>query len=273
MEITKASGESEPFSQEKFCGSLKAAGAPDELVNETCKTVAEKLSPGTTTTELWRQALRYLAKKNRVVAARYNMRHALAGLGPAGFLFEQYLEVLLKTLGYETKRNQIIEGKCVPHEVDIIAEKEGECFLIEAKYHNQFGTKVATDVVMYADARREDISRAEKPCKMWVITNTKFTGNAAQYGACRDLKMTGWHYPKENGLEALIAEHALYPVTTLLSVDRFAREQFAKHGMLLAQDIAPHTKETLEEKLGIPVKRGERIIMEARELVYGAAQR
>ncbi|MBI3020113.1 MAG: hypothetical protein HYY60_02205 [Parcubacteria group bacterium] len=271
MDITKVSGEHEPFHRDKFCGSLKAAGAPDELVEETCKIVTEKLAPGATTTELWRRALRYLAKKNRAVAARYNLRHALLGLGPAGFLFEQYLEVLLKTLGYETKRNQIMEGKCVSHEVDVIAEKDGECFLIEAKYHNQQGIKVATDVVMYADARREDISRAGKPCKMWVFTNTKFTGNALRYGACRDLRMTGWRYPEEGGLEALIVEHALYPITTLLSVDRFAREQFAKHGMLLAQDIAPYTKETLEEKLGIPMKRGEKIIEESREVVYGTS--
>lgn len=270
MEITKASGEKEPFNKGKLCDSLKAAGAPEALVNETCEIVAEHLLPGVTTTEIWRRALRYLVKKNITVAARYNLRHGLASLGPAGFLFEQFLEALLKTIGFETERNQILRGKCVSHEVDVTASRNSRCFLIEAKYHNDFGTKVATDVVMYADARREDIARGGKPCGMWVITNTKFTGNAIEYAKCRDVKLTGWRYPQGGeSLEALVVAHALYPVTVLPSVDRFAREQFAKANMMLAQDVAPHTPEELETHFGIPLKHGRKIAREAHALVYG----
>ena len=271
MEITKASGEKEPFKKDKLCRSLEAAGAPASLVDETCKAVSEALVPGATTTEIWRRAQRYLVKKNLMVAARYNTRHAIAALGPAGFIFEQYIEALLKALGYTTKRNQIIPGQCVQHEVDVTAENGSQCFLIEAKYHNSFGTKVATDVVMYADARREDIARAGRQCEMWVFTNTKFTANAVRYGKCRNLRLTGWHYPQEGGLEKLIIEHALYPVTVLPSVDRFAREQFARHNMILAQDVAPYTAAELLAQFGISEKRGGKIIREAQEVVYGKA--
>lgn len=273
MEITKASGEKELFNKDKLCGSLRAAGAPDALVRETCEIVAEHLLPGATTTEIWRRALRYLVKKNITAAARYNLRHGLASLGPAGFLFEQFLETLLKTLGFETGRNQILRGKCVSHEIDVIASRDGTCFLIEAKYHNDFGTKVATDTVMYADARREDIARGGKPCSMWVITNTKFTGNAVEYAKCRGLKLTGWRYPRgDESLESLIVAHALYPITALPSVDRFAREQFAKANMMLAQDVAPYTGESLETHFGIPLKHGRKIAREAHALVYGETE-
>ncbi len=272
MEITKASGEKVPFDKDKLCRSLKAAGAPEALVNETCEIIAGKLLPGATTTEIWRRALRYLVKKNITAAARYNLRRGMATLGPAGFLFEQFLEALLKTNGFETARNQMLRGKCVSHEVDVTASQGGTCFLIEAKYHNDFGTKVATDVVMYADARREDISRGGKPCSMWVITNTKFTGNAIEYAKCRGLKLTGWHYPQGGeSLESLIVAHALYPVTVLPSVDRFAREQFAKANMMLAQDVAPYTPEALETHFGIPIKHGKKIVSEAQALVSGEA--
>ena len=267
MEITKASGAQEAFSEHKLCNSLSAAGAPQDLVDETCRVVTEKLTPGSTTTHIWREALRYLAKKNLPVAARYNMRYAIIALGPAGFLFEQYVETLLQAMGYETKRNQMIPGKCVPHEVDVTGEKGGECFLLEVKLHHEFGTKVATDVVMYADARREDIERAGRPCTMWVFTNTKFTENAIQYAKCRNLKLTGWRYPKEGGLESLIAEYALYPVTVLPSVDRFAREQFARANMMLAQDIAPYTAGMLLKEFGISEKRGVKIVREAQEII------
>src|SRR3989338_821436 len=110
MEITKASGEKESFSKDKLCGSLEAAGGPRQPGDEACKIISENLPPGATTTEIWRRALRYLVKKNVAVAARYNIRHGLVALGPAGFLFEQFIEALLKTLGFETKRNQVIRG-------------------------------------------------------------------------------------------------------------------------------------------------------------------
>ena len=102
---------------------------------------------------------------------------------------------------------------------------------------------------------------------MWVFTNTKFTENAIQYAKCRNLKLTGWRYPKEGGLESLIAENGLYPVTVLPSVDRFTREQFAKANMMLAQDIAPYTAGMLLKEFGISEKRGVKIVREAQEII------
>ena len=45
-----------------------------------------------------------------------------------------------------------LKGKCVTHEVDIIAESGSKRFLLEAKYHNVNGIKTHVDVIMYADA-------------------------------------------------------------------------------------------------------------------------
>lgn len=275
-DVIKASGEREEFHKNKFCDSLKKAGAPDTMVEEICEKVSLEMGPEVTTSELFRKASRYLAKQHPKAGARYSLKNGIAELGPAGFIFEQFVEVTLQALGYETKRNQIIQGECVTHEIDVYAEKGHIHYFIEAKYHNKKGIKTPLDVVMYADARLHDIkNRHEKmetednEHRMWLFTNTKFTGKAKKYAECKNITLTGWNYPKENGLEDLIAHFALYPVTILPSVGKYELEQFAKNDMMLARDLAPYKAEDLVEKFGLQKEPAENIINEAHTLVYG----
>ncbi len=277
VDITKASGEREPFDRTKLCDSLRMAHAPEDVVAHVCALVEQDIQPGATTSYLFRKATRHLMKANPAVAARYNLKRGIAELGPAGFFFEQFLEVMLKEMGYETERNRIMKGRCVEHEVDVVAHGKDEHYLIEAKYHNSPHLRTHVDVVMYADARLQDIS--EEPTRkregvrhgMWLITNTKFTHTAIQYAQCRGLTLTGWRYPKDNGLEDLIAKHVLYPVTALPSVNPYVRHIFAKYDMMLVRDLAVYSEDDLVKKFEIhrPVARG--IIREAHALIYGDA--
>jgi len=277
MKITKHDGKTEEFSKNKFCTSLKQAGASKDLTDEVCNVIEGELHPGMTTSDIFRKASTHLVKKNPGVAARYKIKDGIAQLGPAGFLFEQYLETLLRSEGYKTTRNRDMKGACVSHEVDVLGKKEHEHVLVEAKYHNQKGLKTHVDTVMYADARLMDIEKAQREAEngnpthlMWVITNTKFTKTAIKYGTCRNMRLTGWDYPKKENLADLVNKHALYPVTVLPSVDQPAREAFAKHGLMLAQDIAPHSADDLHKKFGIKdKKRAQKILNETHSLVYG----
>ena len=141
MEIIKSSGEKEVFERDKLCSSIAAAGAPADLVQKVCELVAAKIKPGDTSSEIYREAFRWLVKEDLNTAVNYSLRKALAELGPAGFVFEQYLEVLLQAYGWETKRNVQMQGECIDHEVDIFAKKDGEHRLIEAKYHHERNLK------------------------------------------------------------------------------------------------------------------------------------
>ncbi len=276
VEITKASGEKESFSKTKFCRSLRSAGAPRQLADEICSLIEREVTPGMTTSQIFRKASRYLTARTVSVGARYSLKRGIAELGPAGFLFEQFVEVLLQSLGYTTERNQIVRGQCISHEVDVVAHNGEQHFLIEAKYRNKSWIKTHTDVVMYADARLQDIVRREQMehqkhhlHRMWIFTNTKFTENAIAYGDCRGLGLTGWSYPSRDSLEDIITRNALYPVTVLPSVDRATREQFAKRNMMLARDLAPYSPSDLVEDFGVAEPRARRIIREAYALVYG----
>ena len=45
-------------------------------------------------------------------------------LGPTGYPFEDYVAEILKTEGYQTQVRQVLEGNCVSHEIDVIAQKK-----------------------------------------------------------------------------------------------------------------------------------------------------
>ena len=282
MKVTKSTGEVEDYKKDKLCQSLEAAGAPGDLVVNVCSTVEKEMKPGMSTKDIAREAYTYLVKNNTSVAARYNIRQGIADLGPAGFIFEQYVERLLSALGYETSRNQYMEGECLRHEIDVLGKTKNEHAIVEVKYHNDKSIKTHVDVVMYADARLQDIERrqskvekTEVPHVMWVVTNTRFTGSAIKYAKCRGLHLIGWDYPnqgrdgKSGSLQNLVQEHVLYPVTVLPSVDRQARERLADHDLMMVQDVATHTGAELAERTGIGERTTRKIVAEAHALVYG----
>jgi len=272
-QIIKEGGEVEEFDSAKLCYSLEISGAPKDLAQNVCNAVEQKITPEVTTTQIFRQALGYLMKEDLEISARYSLRRALSSLGPAGFLFEQFLEAVMQAHGYETERNVMMKGKCVEHEVDIVAQKDGQVCLIEAKYRNEDGGKTHINDVMYADARLIDIASNkdnafdEDKYQMWVMTNTKFTDKAIQYGRCRRMKIIGWNYPGKDNLAEMIVTKKLYPITVLPSVTRFEREQFAKHQMILARDVLPYGVQQLINDLGIPPQIAEKIMAEAQTLV------
>ena len=102
-----------------------------------------------------------------------------------------------------------MQGACVSHEIDVIAEKTTAALVIECKFHNQPGTKSDVKVALYVQARFEDIQKqwqkqpepSRKFHEVWLATNTKLTSDAIQYASCVGLKAIGWDYPPNNGLQ------------------------------------------------------------------------
>lgn len=271
MDITKESGEKEEYNHEKFCESLSRAGASADVVERVCGKIAQDLRHGMTTEELFKRTFQYLSEEDITSAAKYSLRRGIASLGPAGFLFEQYVERILNVYEYKTRRNVFMKGVCVSHEVDIVANKEKNHFLVEVKYHNQGGIKTDITVIMYADARLGDITPAQEKREggrmathtMWIITNTKLTKTAIQYGKCKNIKMTGWSYPNAESLEKLIIQKKLYPVTVLPSIAGGNIALFAREGLMLVSDLIHFTPAELANKLGIHQQQTEKIIGEA----------
>ena len=171
-------------------------------------------------------------------------------LGPSGYPFEKYIAAILYHQGYMVKVGEIIKGKCVNHEIDVIAEKENQHFMIECKYHNQLGTISDVKIPLYIQARFKDVEAAwmllpghgTKFHQGWVVTNTKFSSDAVQYGACAELKLLGWDYPMKEGLKDIIDKSALYPITCLTTLRKAEKIYLLEKNIVLCMEVCenPH---------------------------------
>lgn len=273
MEIKKSGGGYQSFDPTKLCDSIKKAGAPGHVADNICEIVQQKIKPGASSSNIFREALRHLVKEDLDIAARYSLRRGINSLGPAGFLFEQYVEAVLRSHGFKTRRNVIMKGKCVTHEIDIVAEKGDKSYLVEAKYRNEEGIRTHIDQVMYAEAKVKDINnnslnkKKKKHYLPWLITNTKFTDNSINYAKCYGLELTGWTYPKKNSLEDMVVKNKVYPVTVIPSITKPALEEVAKRGMILAQDLLPYSVEDLAIEFNINPYKARAIFNEVQALV------
>ncbi len=219
--IVKADGTSEEYKSEKLVSSLKRAGASNDVAVAISHDIEKELWSGISTQEIYSRAFSRLREHRHAVAARYSLKRAVLGFGPSGFPFETYIAELYRKEGYEAKVDQIVQGKCVDHEVDVVIHKGDKTIFAEAKFHNAAGFKTDLKVVLYVKARIDDIGRGSG----LVVTNTKFTSKAVQYSECAGLELLSWDYPQDKTLHDRIDAAKLYPVTALTTLTN--REKMA----------------------------------------------
>lgn len=240
IRIVKASGEHEPFSEEKLRQSLVRSGARPVVIDEVVRSVVALLRPGMTTKALYRIAHQELKRAARPVAARYGLRRAMMDLGPTGFPFERLVAALLEYDGYTTRIDVPVRGRCVMHEIDVVAERNAKTLMAECKYHNQPGGRTDIKVALYVQARATDVresfgDRLEGFC---LITNTKFTTEAVEYGACVGLTLLGWNHPVRHGVEERLQRTRLFPVTCLVTLRRYEKQALLEAGIVSTQQLS-----------------------------------
>ncbi|MFH1473910.1 MAG: ATP cone domain-containing protein [Candidatus Aenigmatarchaeota archaeon] len=275
MWVVKASGETEKFDPGKIKRTCIKAGASDELANEIVKKVKEKGYNGISTREILRYTLKLLSKKRPIVAAKYDLKGAMFRLGPAGFIFEKFIGEVFKEYGYSTKVHNILTGRCVSHEVDVVATKANKNFMIECKYHNMPGIYTSLKEALYTYARFLDLVEGskKKACmnfdQPWLVCNTKFSCDAVQYACCRGMRLLGWNYPEGEGLERMIEEKKLYPITMIRSMDNMSLERLSMSNLVLALDLVRIPIKELNNISKISLKKLREFSDEARRLTDG----
>ena len=124
FEITKANGEKSVFEPNKLFSSLTRSGADETQAHEIVDSIISELYPGISTKKIYKKAFSLLKERSRFLAARYNLKNAIMMLGPSGYPFEKFIGELLKHQGFKVEVAKLVDGKCVKHEVDVIAEKD-----------------------------------------------------------------------------------------------------------------------------------------------------
>lgn len=266
--ITKADGSQEAFDPAKLEHSLALAGASSTARARVVAKVIGELRPGVRTEDIYHHAFETLKQEDHLpVAARYSVKRAVFQLGPSGYPFESFLAEVLRANGWSARAEVTLMGRCVSHEVDVLAEKQGKRVGIEAKFHNDPGGKVDVKDALYVKARYDDLKQAplssSRVDEGWLVTNTTFTRNAIRYARCSNLTLLGWDYPKTRGLLSLIEEGKVHPITCLTSLSESEKRRLLDNKIVLCKSV---TTSHLLQEYGIKPDKFPRVLDEARLL-------
>ena len=237
VHVKKASGELEEFSERKVRDSLQRAGASPELIEEIIQHVTSELYEGISSEHIYTHIFDLLRNKRSVIAARYNLKRAVMELGPSGYPFEKFFAGVLRQYGFEATTNNILEGACVKHEVDVIAKRNNDTIMIECKFHNHVGTKSKIRDVLYTYARYLDVKEKYAFTEAWLVTNTKVTSDVISYAQCKGMKVVAWNYPSDFSLRHLIEQSNLHPVTALDSLSHEKKQDLLRQGLVFVKDL------------------------------------
>lgn len=242
--ILKNDGTREPFQSLKLNASLTKAGASSEVTEKISQHISKEIEDGMSTSAIYRHAFELLHKFQRPVIARYSLKRAIAELGPSGFPFEKFISEVYKAQGFETLTDQMVDGHCVSHEIDVVAWNENKLIMAEAKFHNELGLKSDLKVALYVKARYEDLKDREFMYgkkrlldEGVLITNTNFTEKAIQYSECAGVKLIGWNYPAVGNLHDMIEDHGLHPITCLTTLSGMEKKGLMEKGIVLCRNV------------------------------------
>jgi hypothetical protein len=271
IEIIKSSGEKAKFSLEKLRASLNRSGADKKAVDQIINKVRDELYQGISTKEIYNRAFSLLKKKKSYFASKYKLKKAIYELGPTGFPFERFISAIFNYSGYTSEVGKIVQGKCVKHEIDVVAHKNGNTTIVECKFHSEEGRNCNVKVPLYIASRFKDVKEHwdSKPHKSnlnsgWVVTNTRFTQDALQYGTCIGLKLLSWDYPKEDALKDIIDRLGLYPITVSTLLTNREKQFLLSRDLVLCRDLIGDS--FYLDHLGISETRKERILNEIKQL-------
>ena len=272
INVIKGNGEKVPYDRKKLKLALESSGAgiieQDRIANE----VEAKIYEGISTKKIYLMAFDLLKKESQKMAGRYRLKNAIMEMGPTGFPFEVFVGKIFETLGYEAETGVIIEGKCLQHEIDVVARKPGEMLMVECKFHSDPGTKSGIQVPLYVHSRYLDVKAAweEKYGKDLryrggVVTNTRFSDDALKYGKCSELVLISWDYPSDTGLKYWIDKTGLQPVTSLISLSKKEKQFLLEKGIVLCSQLVEN--KILLKELGLNEFQISKILKEAANLV------
>ena len=270
--VKKNSIDVEPFSTLKLEQSLQRSGASKNEIENIISKIQPEIYDGISSNEIYKKAYAYLKKSNRTSASRYSLKRAIFELGPTGYPFERLVGALLREKGYETKVSVILNGECVTHEIDVLAEKEGSVYAIECKFHSDAKAVSNVKIPLYINSRFLDIQKqwntnsnnSTHLKQGWLVTNTRFTIDAINYAKCVGLTLLSWDYPRKNGIKENIDTYGLYPVTTLTTLTLKEKHQLIENDIVLVKEL--YKTSNMLKKIGISEIRIKRILDEITHL-------
>lgn len=254
--IVKANGEKSKFDIKKVESTCIRAGASQRSARKIARQIHHQIHDGMTTKQIYNIVLKLLLKtESSAIKQRYRLKESIMMMGPAGFSFETFVGQILEQYGYKIRSiNSKVSGKCIMHEVDLVVESDQDKrkWLVECKYHNLPGRYTGLKESLYTHARFLDL--ADKFDNEMLVCNTKVSFDVIRYANCVSQKILSWRYPRDAGLERMIEDKKLYPIT-ILSPTRKELESFFQNKMMIAKDLLDIDVEEFTRRTRIPIRR------------------
>jgi hypothetical protein len=232
-------------------------GATTDVAELIAEKIEARVYDGIETKKLLQMIFRRLRKHKPMIRYQIDLRKALSLLNPAPD-FEWFIQRLLSEHGYEVTPNQIVRGRCVEHEVDAVARKNGKTCIVEVKHHYKYHTPTSLDVSRISRAIFEDVTEGHelglndlKIDYSLIICNTKLSEHARRYANCRGIHHIGWNSPPSNDLRTMIEEKKLYPITLLKGIKANTRSTLIHNGVILLKQLTEKNPEELRKQTGI----------------------
>ena len=272
IDIEKFNGDIEEFQVEKLKTSLRRSKAKEKEIDTIVERIMPTLYDGMSSKLIYEKAFSLLKEKNRTSASKYSLKRAILDLGPTGYPFERLIGALLRERGFEAQVGITLQGECVTHEVDVLAEKDGNSYTVECKFHADPRSVSNVKIPLYINSRFLDLQQhwnknPENKTHLkqgWLVTNTRFSADAIAYAECVGLKLLSWDYPEDNGLKQNIDKFTLYPITTLTSLTQEEKHRLIEKNIVLTKELFK-SPESLE-KIRVSPDRIKEVLTEIKYL-------
>ena len=256
--VTKADGSRQLFDRGKVVRTCLRMGASREIAEEVAGRVERSVYDGMSTSKVLQLTVRLLRGYRPAIRHFLDLRRGLS-LMYSKPEFEVFVQVLLANSGFEVSPNMILSGRCVEHEVDAIAKRDGVTFFVEAKHHVNYHTLTGLDESRIARAILEDVgegfelgSCSVKVDRAMIVTNTRYSEHARRYGKCRNIVQIGWNSPVGLSLQSMIEENNLYPISCIRGLKRETRTKLVNKRIVLMKQLLEEKPSTLARETGIP---------------------
>ena len=271
--VTKFDGTRQPFDKTKIVRTCLRMGATRDVAESIAEEIENRIYDGIETKTILQMIFKRLRKHKPVIRHQIDLRKALSLLNPAPD-FERFIQLLLSEHNYEVTPNQVVKGRCVEHEVDAIARKNGKTCIVEVKHHHKYHTPTSLDVSRISRAVFEDVTEAYelglnnlKIDYALIVCNTKLSEHAKRYADCRGISHIGWSSPPNHDLQTMIEEKKLYPITFLKGLNAKTRNKLVHNGVILLKQLTEKTPKELRRQTKISKEKIESIIDKTRTIL------
>ena len=98
-----------------------------------------------------------------------------------------------------------------------------------------------------------------------MVTNTRFTSDAIDYGTCSGLKLLSWDYPLGNGLKDWIDREKLYPITVVKNLNNSQKQDLMERHIVTCRQLLDDPQ--LLAPLALSVSKTKALLKEIREIL------